>query len=33
MTTTMATGDYDNEVDGDGASGNKVDNDGERQRR
>jgi hypothetical protein len=27
-TTTMATGDYDNNVNGDGASGNEVDDDG-----
>ena len=28
-TTTMATGNDDNDVDGDGATGNKVDDDGD----
>jgi hypothetical protein len=28
----MTMGDYDNNVNGDGVSGNEVDNDGERQR-
>ena len=28
-TTTMATGDDDNDVDGDGATGNEVDDDGD----
>jgi hypothetical protein len=29
MATTMATGDDDNDVDGDSATGNKVDDDGD----
>ena len=29
MTTTMATGDDDNDVDGDGATGNEVNDDGD----
>jgi hypothetical protein len=29
MTTTMATGDDDNDIDGNGATGNKGDNDGD----